>query len=123
MEIAKARSTDIAVFLLFWVLMGGIAFFAYSIVYFNELGTVAFWTYILSIAIAMLVSLKQIVAGPVLLIASFLTKDWWIFGRDAFQSDYIYSFGIICFLTIVLLVAYALIARKLNGMGDDSSRS
>jgi uncharacterized membrane protein len=123
MELGKNSSTDIAVFLVFWAVMAGIAFFAYSIVYFNELGMVAFWAYILSIALAMLISRRQTATGLILLFASFLTKDWLIFGSDAFQRDYIYSFGVVCFLTLVLLIAYVAIVRKLNRILAGSSRS
>jgi hypothetical protein len=114
MELGKGYSTNIAVFLLFWTVMGGAAFFVYSIVYFSRSGVAAFWMYILSIAIALLISHRQVFVGLVFLLMSFLTKDWLIFGEDVFQADYIYSFGIFCFLTLVLLIAYAAIARKLN---------
>jgi hypothetical protein len=120
MENATSRSMKIAVFLLFWLVMGGIAAFVYSIVYFPEWGRFTFWGYIISIAVSMLVARRIVLGGLALLLLAFLVKDWLIFGSDVFQPDYIYSLGILCFVTLVLLVAYAAADRKLVRMNSGS---
>jgi hypothetical protein len=102
--------------LIFWLIISVITYFIYSIVYFSALGIVFFWLYVVSIAVAMLMSRRQIIIGVAFLIISFLTKDWLIFGSDIFQYDYIYPMFIVCFVKIFLLVLYSLVARKLKSI-------